>query len=83
MENDYALMTVITVFVICVSASEMFKIWMKSRNAYTRSGIGKADKTQVEQLTSENAQLKARIATLEKIVIDPAYQLGQQIKNLK
>lgn len=83
MENDYALMAVITVFVICVSASEMFKVWMKSRATQTTSGVGKADKSQVEQLATENAQLKERIATLEKIVTDSAYQLDQEIKSLK
>lgn len=83
MENDYALMAVITVFVICVSASEMFKVWMKSRISQTSSGHNKADQSQVEQLAAENAQLKERIVTLEKIVTDSAYQLDQEIKNLK
>lgn len=72
--------------------------WIRARHGYPIenewSGVthrGDAEATQrVEQLTSENAQLRGqvgrleeRIAVLERIATDPAERTAREIENLR
>ncbi|KIO36614.1 hypothetical protein [Shewanella sp. cp20] len=43
---------------------------------------GSVDNSEIDELKAEIDKLKSRIATLEKIVTDKAYQLGDEIDKL-
>ena len=82
MENEYVLMVIMVTFIIGISATEMFKHYLKAR----QFGVGAADdshlKDKVTQLSLQNQALIERVQVLEKIVTEPEYELKQQINQL-
>ncbi|MCS6210266.1 hypothetical protein [Shewanella baltica] len=83
MENEYVLMVIMVTFIIGISATEMFKHYLKARQL----GVGATDdshlKDKVTQLRLQNQALIERVQVLEKIVTEPEYDLKQQISALK
>ncbi|MCS6237232.1 hypothetical protein G3495_19260 [Shewanella baltica] len=85
MENEYVLMVIMVTFIIGISATEMFKHYLKARQL----GVGATDdshlKDKVTQLSLQNQALieRERVQMLEKIVTEPEYELKQQISALK
>ncbi|MCS6136533.1 hypothetical protein G3496_16530 [Shewanella baltica] len=83
MENEYVLMVIMVTFIIGISATEMFKHYLKARQL----GVGATDdshlKDKVTQLSLQNQALIERVQVLEKIVTEPEYDLKQQISALK
>ncbi|ABS06241.1 hypothetical protein [Shewanella baltica] len=83
MENEYVLMMIMVTFIIGISATEMFKHYLKARQL----GVGATDDShlmdKVTQLSLQNQALIERVQVLEKIVTEPEYELKQQISALK
>ncbi|MFV0597565.1 hypothetical protein [Shewanella sp.] len=86
MENEYVLMVIMVTFVVGVSATEMFKHYLKIRQ------LGGGNERQLEdkltQLSLQNQVLTERVQVLERIVTDAEYDtdktsLAQQIDALK
>ena len=82
MENDYALMVVFTVLVICVSASELIKAWIKTHAAQRLSQNKQNQEVELAKLAEENSRLKDRVSVLERIVTESDYQLKREINQL-
>lgn len=82
MENEFVLMVIMVSFIIGLSATEMFKHYLKAR----QSGVGTVDDRHLEdkvtQLSLQNQALIERVQVLEKIVTEPEYELKQQINQL-
>lgn len=88
MENEYVLMVIMVTFIIGMSATEMFKHYLKARQL----GLGATDNGQLEgkvtQLSLQNQALIERVQVLEKIVTEADItetnsQLAQQIEALR
>ncbi|ABI37152.1 conserved hypothetical protein [Shewanella sp. MR-4] len=86
MENEYVLMVIMVTFVVSVSATEMFKHYLKIRQ------LGGGNERQLEdkltQLSLQNQVLTERVQVLERIVTDAENDtaktsLAQQIDALK
>ncbi|MFB2802178.1 hypothetical protein [Shewanella seohaensis] len=86
MENEYVLMVIMVTFVVGVSATEMFKHYLKMRQ------LGGGNERQLEdkvtQLSLQNQVLTERVQVLERIVTDAENDtakssLAQQIDALK
>ncbi|MDH0446680.1 MULTISPECIES: hypothetical protein [unclassified Shewanella] len=86
MENEYVLMVIMVTFVVGVSATEMFKHYLKIRQ------LGGGNERQLEdkltQLSLQNQVLTERLQVLERIVTDAENDtakrsLAQQIDALK
>ncbi|MGR6500415.1 hypothetical protein [Shewanella sp. Koi 1] len=86
MENEYVLMVIMVTFVVGVSATEMFKHYLKIRQ------LGGGNERQLEdkltQLSLQNQVLTERVQVLERIVTDAENDtakrsLAQQIDALK
>lgn len=82
MENEFVLMVIMVTFIIGLSATEMFKHYLKAHQL----GVGTADdrylEDKVTQLSLQNQALIERVQVLEKIVTEPEYELKQQINQL-
>lgn len=69
MENEYVLLVIMVTFIIGVSATEMFKHYLKMRQ------LGDGNNRQLEdkltQLSLKNQVLIERVQVLEKIVTEP------------
>ena len=65
---------VITVAIIAVFGVKAFKEYKQRKNSF--------DNIEVDGLKSELIILQERVATLETIVTDKSYQLGEQIDKL-
>ncbi|WP_297895261.1 hypothetical protein [Shewanella sp.] len=88
MENEYVLMVIMVTFIIGMSATEMFKHYLKARQL----GLSATDNGQLEdkvtQLSLQNQALIERVQVLEKIVTEADItetnsQLAQQIEALR
>ncbi|MEL4390367.1 hypothetical protein ACE02U_14055 [Shewanella xiamenensis] len=86
MENEYVLLVIMVTFIIGVSATEMFKHYLKMRQ------LGGGNDRQLEdkltQLSLQNQVLIERVQVLERIVTDAEDNaakttLAQQIEALK
>lgn len=86
MENEYVLMVIMVTFVVGVSATEMFKHYLKMRQ------LGGGNERQLEdkltQLSLQSQVLTERVQVLERIVTDAENDtakrsLAQQIDALK
>ena len=86
MENEYVLMVIMVTFVVGISATEMFKHYLKMRQ------LGGGNNHQLEdkltQLSLQNQVLIERVQVLERIVTDAEDNaakttLAQQIEALK
>jgi len=86
MENEYVLLVIMVTFIIGVSATEMFKHYLKMRQ------LGGGNNPQLEdkltQLSLQNQVLIERVQVLERIVTDAEDNaakttLAQQIEALK
>ena len=86
MENEYVLMVIMVTFVGGISATEMFKHYLKIRQ------LGGGNDRQLEdkltQLSLQNQVLIERVQVLERIVTDTEHNaqpsaLAQQIDALK
>ncbi|GGF51937.1 hypothetical protein [Alteromonas lipolytica] len=69
-----------TAIVVIVAISALASM-ITSISKHKSKHAGASDNT--EALEKEIAQLKERIATLEKIVTDPGYDLKKQFKDLE
>ena len=78
MEQEYAIVALVIVITVGTTATEIFKQYMKSKSA-NKSG---QQTEELNLLRQQNNELKQRIATLEKIVTEPEYELKQQINSL-
>ncbi len=80
MENEYVLLVIMVTFIIGISATEMFKHYLKMRQ------LGGGNNRQLEdkltQLSLQNQVLIERVQVLEKIVTEPEYDLKQKINAL-
>lgn len=88
MENEYILMVIMVTFIIGMSATEMFKHYLKARQL----GLGATGDGQLEdkvtQLSLQNQALIERVQVLEKIVTEADItesnsKLAQQIEALR
>ncbi|MCG9965722.1 MAG: phage shock protein B [Shewanella sp.] len=86
MENEYVLLVIMVTFIIGVSATEMFKHYLKMRQ------LGGGNNPQLEdkltQMSLQNQVLIERVQVLERIVTDAEDNaakttLAQQIEALK
>lgn len=86
MENEYVLLVIMVTFIIGISATEMFKHYLKMRQ------LGGGNDRQLEdkltQLSLQNQVLIERVQVLERIVTDAEDNaakttLAQQIEALK
>ena len=78
MEQEYAILALVIVITIGTTATEMFKHYVKSKTSRLADNHGH----ELDTLRQQNNELKQRIATLEKIVTQPDYELKQQINSL-
>lgn len=80
MEKEFIIMVIMVTFIIGVSATEMFKHYLKMRQ------LGGGNNRQLEdkltQLSLQNQVLIERVQVLEKIVTEPEYDLKQKINAL-
>lgn len=86
MENEYVLMVIMVTFVIGVSATEMFKHYLKIHQL--GSGNHRQLEDKLTQLSLQNQVLVERVQILERIVTDTDNSatdnsLAQQIEALK
>lgn len=65
---------VITVAIVAIFGVKAFKEYNKKKTSL--------DSGEVDVLKAELVKLQARVATLETIVTDKSYQLGEQIDKL-
>ncbi|MDO6775802.1 hypothetical protein Q4591_10570 [Shewanella sp. 3_MG-2023] len=78
MEQEYAILTLVIVITIGTTATEMFKHYIKSKNSANASN----NNNEINSLRQQNSELQQRVATLEKIVTEPDYDLKQRIDAL-
>ncbi|WP_144211819.1 hypothetical protein [Shewanella donghaensis] len=78
MEQEYAILTLVIVITIGTTATEMFKHYIKSKNSANASN----NNNEMNSLRQQNSELLQRVATLEKIVTEPDYDLKQRIDAL-
>ncbi|MBI1676801.1 MULTISPECIES: hypothetical protein [unclassified Shewanella] len=82
MENEFVLMVIMVTFIIGLSATEMFKHYLKARQLRVGTADDRHLEDKVTQLSLQNQTLIERIQVLEKIVTEPEYELKQQINQL-
>lgn len=80
MENEYVLLVIMVTFIIGVSATEMFKHYLKMRQQ--GGGNNRQLEDKLTQLSLQNQVLIERVQVLEKIVTEPEYDLRQKINAL-
>ncbi|ARD24343.1 MULTISPECIES: hypothetical protein [Shewanella] len=78
MEQEYAILALVIIITVGTTATEMFKHYVKSKT----SNLADNHSHELDALRQQNNELKQRIATLEKIVTEPEYDLKQQINSL-
>lgn len=78
MEQEYAILTLVIVITIGTTATEIFKHYIKSKNSANASN----NNSEMNSLRQQNSELQQRVATLEKIVTEPDYELKQRIDAL-
>lgn len=86
MENEYVLMVIMVTFIIGVSATEMFKHYLKMHQQ--SGGNDRLLEDKLTQLSLQNQVLIERVQVLERIVTDAEDNaakttLAQQIEALK
>lgn len=82
MENEYVLMVIMVTFIIGISATEMFKHYLKARQLGVSTANDRHLEDKVTQLSLQNQALIERVQVLEKIVTEPEFDLKQQINQL-
>lgn len=78
MEQEYAILTLVIVITMGTTATEMFKHYIKSKSSADSS----SNINELNVLRKQNSELQQRVATLEKIVTEPDYDLKQRIDAL-
>ncbi|WP_394129143.1 hypothetical protein [Shewanella maritima] len=74
MESDLAIITLVVLIVTGTTASEMFKYYMKAKQANGGDNIS--------DLKAQNKALVERVQVLEKLVTDEGFEVKQQINKL-
>lgn len=88
MENEYILMAIMVTFIIGVSATEMFKHYLKARQLGVNTAGDKQLEDKVTQLSLQNQALIERVQVLERLVTEADItesnsKLAQQIEALR